>query len=108
MLNYRGKKGVSALHDAFLESNNEELAKALAPYVIEVEKRDNKTEPLSKYTLRFRNENLYWANQKFSGLDLIYFLEYYTLNYNYMKICKNFKKIVSFFFSFSNFIRKLT
>ncbi|XP_076112485.1 caspase-2-like [Mytilus galloprovincialis] len=57
-LNYRGKKGVSALHDAFLESNNEELAKALAPYVIEVEKRDNKTEPLKWPPNKLENEDM--------------------------------------------------
>lgn len=44
-LNYRGEKGVSALHEAFLETDNERLAKDLAPYVIAVEKIENKTEP---------------------------------------------------------------
>ncbi|VDI66714.1 Hypothetical predicted protein [Mytilus galloprovincialis] len=44
-LNYRGKKGVAALHDAFMETQNKELAKKLAPYVIEVAKRDSKMEP---------------------------------------------------------------
>ncbi|CAC5387623.1 CASP2 [Mytilus coruscus] len=44
-LNYRGKKGVGALHKAFVGSQNEELAKDLADYVIEVEKRESKTEP---------------------------------------------------------------
>ncbi|XP_052080957.1 caspase-2-like isoform X2 [Mytilus californianus] len=58
LLNYRGKKGVAALHEAFLDSNNEDLAKDLAPYVMEVEKRDNKTEPLKWPPSKLENEDM--------------------------------------------------
>lgn len=45
LLNYRGKNGLAALHQAFLDTSNKELAKGLAPYVLAVEEGDNKTEP---------------------------------------------------------------
>ncbi|CAG2199916.1 PTPRM [Mytilus edulis] len=58
LLNYRGKKGVSALHDAFLESNNEELAKALAPYVIEVEKKRQQDRTIKMASNKLENEDM--------------------------------------------------
>lgn len=44
-LNRRGQKGVAALHRAFLDSKNTDLAEGLSPYVRAVERIENMTEP---------------------------------------------------------------
>lgn len=53
-LNYRGKAGVAALHDSFMETENKDLANVLAPYVIAVAKIASKTEPNGEYKFGFR------------------------------------------------------
>lgn len=59
MLNYRGERGVATLYDAFIETQNENLAESLAPYVntyiADKKNNRNKTEPKGEYTFGFKN-----------------------------------------------------
>ena len=44
-LNYRGPKAATGLHEAFMHTSNEPLAKLLAPYIIQIQSEDNKNSP---------------------------------------------------------------
>jgi hypothetical protein len=48
-LNYRGSNAATGLHEAFMHTSNEPLAKLLAPYIIQIQSEDNKNSPEGMY-----------------------------------------------------------
>jgi hypothetical protein len=48
-LDRRGLKVAKKLHEAFMNTSNEHLAKLLAPYIIQIQSEDNKNDPQGMY-----------------------------------------------------------